>query len=42
MEQMTVVQRSLAGLQFDGDRIVFVNLDGDLLAAAEQVVGGAA
>ena len=41
MKQMAVVlQRGLAGLQLDGNRVVFVNVDGDLLAAAEQVVGG--
>ena len=30
MKQLSLVQRGLSGLQLDGNRIVFVNLDGDL------------
>ena len=38
VEQQHMVQRRLAGFQFGIDGVVLVHIDGDLLAAREQVV----
>ena len=40
VDQLDVVQRHLAGLELERDGLGLVDLDADLLAAAQQVVGG--